>query len=109
MGPGRFRRAMQPVLRVRVEFLGPFEFDFRTTSTEVVLASPATIQELVEVLASRVPAARGLWRSLRDETAARRRYYCVSLDHTVLAPEAVLDTPLHDGARVCFAMPMVGG
>ncbi len=36
-------------------------------------------------------------------------YYYVSLDYTVLLPDTVLDTPLHDGARVCFGMPMVGG
>lgn len=100
---------MQPVLRVRVEFLGPFELDLRTTGTEVMLPSPATIEKLVEVLASRSPAARELWRALRDQTSPRRRYYYVSLDYAVLAPEAVLDTPLHDGARVCFGMPMVGG
>jgi hypothetical protein len=99
---------MQPVLSVSVEFMGPFELDFGVTSTEVILPAPATITALLHALAGRWPAAETLCAAL-SATSPRRRYISVSLDYTMLAPDAVLDTPLHDGARVCFGMPMVGG
>jgi hypothetical protein len=99
---------MQSVLSVSVEFMGPFEFDFGVTNTEVTLTAPATIATLLHALASRWPAAENLGGALAA-TSPRRRYISVSLDYAMLAPDAVLDTPLHDGARVCFGMPMVGG
>jgi hypothetical protein len=99
---------MQPVLSISVEFMGPFEFDFGEASTEVTLTAPATVATLLRALARRWPAARQLWTALAA-TSPRRRYVSVSLDYTMLAPDAVLDAPLHDGARVCFGMPMVGG
>jgi hypothetical protein len=99
---------MQPLLRISVEFMGPFEFDFGVASTEVTLTAPATVATLLQALASRWPAAAQLGAALSG-TAPRRRYVSVSLDYTLLQPEAVLGTFLHDGARVCFGMPMAGG
>lgn len=89
--------------------MGPFEFDFGTASTEVTLRSPATMATLLQHLAARWPAGKNLWRSLCNHESPRHRYCYISLDHTALAPAAVLSTPLHDGARVCVSMPMAGG
>ncbi len=99
---------MHSVLSISVEFMGPFEFDFGVATTEVTLRAPATVATLLRVLARRWPAAEQLCTAL-SHTSPRRRYVSVSLDYATLAPDAVLDTPLHDGARVCFGMPMVGG
>ena len=96
-------------IRVSVEFMGPFEFDFGTAGMEITLRAPATIATLLDALAEGWPGGRELRRSLGDATSARRRYCLVSVDYVAVAPEAVLDAPLRDGARVCFAMPMVGG
>jgi hypothetical protein len=95
-------------LRVSVEFMGPFEFDFGVANTELTLAAPATIATVLEALAARWPAAEKLRAALADDSA-RGRYVYVSLDYRLLPADGVLDTPLHDGARVCFGMPMVGG
>lgn len=100
---------MSGLVRVRVEFLGPFEFTFGTTAAEVTLDGPATVLRLLETMAVQSEAARALHRTLCDPDSPRRPYYYVSIDYSVVAPEAVLQTPLHDGARVCFAMPMAGG
>lgn len=99
---------MPPDLHIRVEFLGPFEMEFRSTGADVVLSAPATIGALLNLLAAREEAGEKLRRLIRDDSP-RRRYCLVSLDYRALALDEVLDTPLHDGARVCFAMPMVGG
>ncbi len=98
-----------PPLRVSVEFMGPFEFTFGAARTELVLEGPATVGELLRVLGRRFRAARELHDALGDVHSPRRPYYYVSLDYSVLPAEAVLGTPLHDGARVCVGMPMVGG
>ena len=99
---------MPSLLRVSVEFMGPFEFDFGITTTEVTLTAPATIATLLDALASRGPAAASLCAALAD-SSPRRRYVYVSIDYAMLLPDVVLGTALHDGARVCFGMPMVGG
>lgn len=96
------------MVHTSVEFMGPFEFDFGVAGVDVTLAAPATIATLLQALESRWPAAEML-RTCLSEASPRRRYCYVSLDYTQLAPDAVLDTPLHDGARVCFGMPMAGG
>lgn len=88
--------------------MGPFEADFGTPATALTLGAPATIGTLLEALASRWPAAARLSDLLRGKSP-QRRYCYVSLDYQMLPPDAVLDTPLHDGGRVCFGMPMVGG
>ena len=101
--------AMAADVRVSVEFMGPFELDFGTANAEVILPAPATIATLLEALSERWPAGRDLRRALGERTSGRGRYCLVSVDYVAVAPETVLNTPLHDGARVCFAMPMVGG
>lgn len=95
-------------LHIRVEFMGPFELDFGSTGTDVTLPAAGTIGTLLDVLAAREEAGEKLRRLLRD-ASPRRRYCLVSLDYQALLPDEVLDASLHDGARVCFAMPMVGG
>ncbi|MFI5394256.1 MAG: MoaD/ThiS family protein [Candidatus Binatia bacterium] len=98
---------MQPTWRVIVEFMGPFEFEFGTSTTAVTLPPSATVATLLEALGARWPAAQRLRVSLSG--GPPQRYCLVSLDYAMLAPEGVLDAPLHDGARVCFGAPMVGG
>ncbi len=95
-------------VRVTVELMGPFEFDFGATGAEIDVPEPATVGALVEALAAKWPAAVRL-RELLCDPSPRGRYCCVSLDHEVLPPEDVLATPLRDGAHVCFALPMAGG
>jgi len=94
---------------VRVELLGPFEFDLEAGVMEVSVPEPATVGKLLEVLAARAPAGATLWRLLSGEDADRGRYCYVSVDYEVLMPGSVLNTPLSDGSRVCFGMPMAGG
>ena len=100
---------MQAAVRVTVEFMGPFESEFGQVRSELTLPAPATVATLLEHLASQSAAGRKLRGMLGDAASPRRRYCYVSLDYTVLPPEAILDTPLHDGARVCFGPPMAGG
>lgn len=97
------------MINVRVEFMGAFDLDFRTSGIEIPLENPATIEALLRTLASDSPAGQRLWDALAGEDSPHRRYILVSLDYTVLPPEGVLEIPLHEGARVCFATPMVGG
>ncbi len=100
---------MPPAIRVTVELMGPFESAFDTPCVTLELPAPATVATLVEALAARWPAGARLAALLGDPASPRRRYCYVSLDYAVLAPDAVLGTPLHDGARVCIGTPMVGG
>jgi molybdopterin converting factor small subunit len=100
---------MDSPIRVNVEFLGPFEAEFDTTGTELTLPASATVATLLEALAATGSAGERLRRLLGDGGSPRRRYCYVSVDYAVVDPEALLDTPLHDGARVCFGAPMAGG
>lgn len=100
---------MGPAIRVNVELMGPFEAEFDTASTEIALPAPATVATLLRALAARSAAGERLAALLGDAASPRRRYCYVSLDYAVLAPDAVLETPLHDGARVCIGTPMAGG
>jgi len=88
--------------------MGPFEFDFGATGAEVALPEPATVGALIEELTKKWPAAVRL-RELLGDPSPRHRYCFVSVDHVVLPPGNALAASLHDGARVCFALPMAGG
>ncbi|MBI4518052.1 MAG: MoaD/ThiS family protein [Deltaproteobacteria bacterium] len=100
---------MPATLRVTIEFMGPFEFDFGVAGAELTLAAPATVGSLLQELARRWPAAQSLRAILAAGGSPRGRYCYVSIDYVMLKPDAALAAPLHDGARVCFGMPMVGG
>lgn len=97
------------MINIRVEFMGAFDLDFQTTSLDLPLESPATIETLLRALACGSAAGRCLRDALTGEDSLRRRYVLVSVDYVVLPPEDVLAIRLHEAARVCFATPMVGG
>jgi hypothetical protein len=100
---------MDSAIRVSVEFLGPFEAEFEATRKELTLPASATVATLLEALAAAGSTGERLRRLLGDGGSPRRRYCYVSVDYAVLDPEALLGTPLHDGALVCFGAPMAGG
>jgi sulfur-carrier protein len=75
------------------------------SSVDIPLADGATVGELLDVLAERIPAVE---RRIRDETGTLRRHVNLFVDAQQVRALGGVDYPLRDGAEV-LVLPAVSG
>lgn len=95
------------MIRVKVEFLGPYRLETGIAEARCELPQGSTLGDLLMALNERFGA--GVRALLLDAAGQVRQTMAVAVDGRVLPPDGTLSYTLQDGQTVLFLSPAMGG